>query len=517
MDNEKAVTVIPQEYVGVLMPALSIEQAIERRNQVVAYVKKAFVKEVDFGAIAGTDKPTLLKPGAEKLCSLFQLTPRFAVVASVVDWDGSTHGGEALFYYHYKCSLYRGPYLIAEGEGSCNSHEKKYRYRYADRVCPSCGQPTIKRSKFPPRDAPEMEPGWYCHTKAGGCGANFDADAPAIVEQKVGQVLNPDVAEQLNTIQKMGQKRALVAATLIAVNASEFFTQDLEDMTIEGTYEVKGVVSEKPTDPKEPASRGAGNAAKPAAATVTNGPAAAHPPRSAPISTNQRNKLIEMYGERFGGSDSEIQEGLDAIFESAFKHPLAGSTLAEASKIISQMIGEKVPAANNAHPKPVQSTQEATEAIFGNPLKNDGGSPAPLSQQPAATAPTAEPQRPWDLAGVRRALDRWEDKHAKDRQQTPEALQKFRGLICGKLDELLGGEEPRHILVYCVHATRGGSTADLSQLQLSAYYEWMALESRGENGQRVYLATPDTEVFKQEANAIITKYRESQGQTKIPL
>jgi hypothetical protein len=65
------------------------------------------------------------------------------------------------------------------------------------------------------------------------------------------------------------------------------------------------------------------------------------PLRTAPMSTNQRNKLIELYGERFGGSEQEIQEGLDAIFESAFKHPMADATLAEASKIISQMIAQK--------------------------------------------------------------------------------------------------------------------------------------------------------------------------------
>ena len=43
------------------------------------------------------------------------------------------------------------------------------------------------------------------------------------------RVPNPDVADLVNTIQKMAQKRALVAATLIATSASEFFTQDVED------------------------------------------------------------------------------------------------------------------------------------------------------------------------------------------------------------------------------------------------------------------------------------------------
>jgi hypothetical protein len=44
------------------------------------------------------------------------------------------------------------------------------------------------------------------------------------------KVPNPDVADLVNTIDKVAQKRALIAATLIAVNASEFFTQDVEDM-----------------------------------------------------------------------------------------------------------------------------------------------------------------------------------------------------------------------------------------------------------------------------------------------
>jgi hypothetical protein len=48
------------------------------------------------------------------------------------------------------------------------------------------------------------------------------------------RIPNPDVADVVNTIQKMAQKRALVAATLIATSASEFFTQDVEDADLNG-------------------------------------------------------------------------------------------------------------------------------------------------------------------------------------------------------------------------------------------------------------------------------------------
>jgi hypothetical protein len=49
------------------------------------------------------------------------------------------------------------------------------------------------------------------------------------VDTTLYRIPNPDVADVVNTIQKMAQKRALVAATLIATSASEFFTQDMED------------------------------------------------------------------------------------------------------------------------------------------------------------------------------------------------------------------------------------------------------------------------------------------------
>ncbi len=212
------------------MPAMVIGDAIARRNALVEFVKAVMVDKTDYGVIPGTDKPTLLKPGAEKLNTLFGLSSRFTIIEKETDWTGKEHGGEPFFYFVYRCQLWRGDRQIAESDGSCNSMEKKYRYRKGERVCPECGKPAIKRSKFPPREDPTAQPGWYCYDKIGGCGYVFLATDPRIIDQQVGQVINPDIAEQVNTIQKMAQKRALIAATLLAVNASEFFTQDVEDM-----------------------------------------------------------------------------------------------------------------------------------------------------------------------------------------------------------------------------------------------------------------------------------------------
>ncbi len=205
------------------MPALSVQQAIDRFNQVVEFVRTVMREGVDYGVIPGTEKPTLLKPGAEKLCTLFGLTSRFEIIRSAEDWTGADHNGEPFFFYLYRCRLQRGDMIIAEGDGSANSWEQKYRYREAQRKCLQCGQAAIIRGKQ------EYGGGWVCFRKRGGCGAKFDIEDRAITDQPAGRVLNENIADQVNTIQKMAQKRSLIAATLLAVNGSEFFTQDGEE------------------------------------------------------------------------------------------------------------------------------------------------------------------------------------------------------------------------------------------------------------------------------------------------
>lgn len=211
------------------MPVMNIEIAVARRKQLVEFTRQIMHEGTDYGKIPGTDKPTLLKPGAEKLVVFFGLAPVFVPTLTVQDWTGDEHGGEPLFYYRYKCELYRNGSLMATGEGSCSSRESKYRYRKGERVCPECGKPAIRK------DTKKADGGWYCWAKLDGCGTQFKKGDARIEQQEVGRVPNPDVADLDNTILKMAQKRALIAAVLIGVNASEFFTQDVEDF-VEGDY-----------------------------------------------------------------------------------------------------------------------------------------------------------------------------------------------------------------------------------------------------------------------------------------
>jgi len=287
VNDEKALTTTQQSALA-LMPVMALEDAIRRRRQVVQLIKsELWNPEVDSAAVPGTDKPTLRKPGAEKLTTFFGLAPKFLGVESILDWTGQDHGGEALFHLKYNCRLWYGDRFVAEGLGSCNSWESKYRYRKSERVCPECGTAAIIKGKA------EYGGGWLCWGKRGGCGAKFKAGNKAIEEQATGRVLNPDVADLVNTIDKMAQKRALIAATLLAVNASEFFTQDLDDYedVIEG--EAREVTTTEP-----PAQETRKRPPKPEPArTVPNGGAkAAEAPKAQPLTPEQQAKDAHALG-----------------------------------------------------------------------------------------------------------------------------------------------------------------------------------------------------------------------------
>lgn len=206
------------------MPEMNVETAVERFKALGQFVKTIMRPETDYGIIPGTPKPTLLKPGAEKLCTFFGLTKEETILDREMDWTGKDHGGEPFFYFHYLIRLSRNGRLVAEADGSANSWETKHRYRQGEYKCPKCHKETIRRSKE------DKGGGYYCWSKLGGCGAQFKKGDAAIESQDVGKRKNPDPADLVNTIQKMAYKRALVAATLVAVNASEYFTQDIEDL-----------------------------------------------------------------------------------------------------------------------------------------------------------------------------------------------------------------------------------------------------------------------------------------------
>jgi len=153
---------------------LTLEEIVSQAKKITDVIRTAMEEGVHYGRIQGTQKPTLLKPGAEKLCLLFRLDPQYQSV--------ETFSGEHLSVKSV-CTLWHIPtgQRFGSGEGSCSTLESKYAWRW--------------RGQGPTRE----------------------------------RVPNPDLADQYNTVLKMANKRALVAAVLNCTAASDVFTQDLED------------------------------------------------------------------------------------------------------------------------------------------------------------------------------------------------------------------------------------------------------------------------------------------------
>lgn len=212
----------PQTHRAILTEE-ALQADTEQRKLLAQFINGHMVEGTDFGKIPGTDKPTLLKPGAEKLVDLFRCTPKFALVKVEEDFE------RGFFNYMFRVRLYQrdAESVVAEGFGSANSREGRYRWRDAQRKCPKCAKATIFASK--------NEPGFYCWAKKGGCGAKFGPQDPTITTQVAGKVENDDIATLANTILKMAKKRALVDGAIALARCSDMFTQDVEDFTDYGT------------------------------------------------------------------------------------------------------------------------------------------------------------------------------------------------------------------------------------------------------------------------------------------
>lgn len=210
---------------------MSVDAVVDQVAKVEELMLRVMKKDIDYGVIPGTQKPTLLKPGAEKLAFLFNYIPTVELrEVSLPDDHREFHCEITLHHRH------SGDH-VGDGVASCSTMESRYRWRKAQRTCPDCEGETIIKGKS------EYGGGWLCWQKKGGCGAKFADRDPNITEQQVGKVENPDIADVYNTVKKIAKKRALTDAILTATGASSLFTQDVEDFQ-EG--------SGPPNSPSEP-------------------------------------------------------------------------------------------------------------------------------------------------------------------------------------------------------------------------------------------------------------------------
>lgn len=222
--------------------------------------RNVLVDTIDYGVIPGTEKKTLLQPGAQKLAATFGLEPDIECLTKIEDWTGADHGGEAFFYYEYKVTMRRDGKAIGVGIGSANSWDSKHRFRWVNETALPEG---LDKSTLVRRGGRIKEALWKIEKaetsgKYGKPQAYWDAFQTAKAEGRVTileepknerfarfkgeketfwsiegyeyRLPNDKIYDVVNTVNKMAAKRAFVAAVLMAVGGSEFFTQDVEDM-----------------------------------------------------------------------------------------------------------------------------------------------------------------------------------------------------------------------------------------------------------------------------------------------
>lgn len=133
-------------------------------------------RDVDFGVIPKTKKPSLYKSGAEKICFAYGLMQRYHIESKIEQTDP-----EPFFFYTVRCDLVKlnlnngQEYVFTSGYGSANTKEKR-----------------------------------------NGFNGAFDA---------------------ANSSLKMAAKRALTSAAISVCGGSDLFTMDIEDEAVNKNYE----------------------------------------------------------------------------------------------------------------------------------------------------------------------------------------------------------------------------------------------------------------------------------------
>lgn len=98
-----------------------VQDSMNKINQFQKVIQGALVEGHDYGqAFYGSSKPSLLKPGAEKILMLLGLSSEYEIIEQIQDYD------EGFFAYTIRCILTKNGIVVTEGLGHCNSKEKKY-------------------------------------------------------------------------------------------------------------------------------------------------------------------------------------------------------------------------------------------------------------------------------------------------------------------------------------------------------------------------------------------------------
>ena len=195
-----------KSFVVVEKNTLTAKEIKAQVNLIQSVMEAVMKNNVHYGKVPGCgDKPTLLKPGAEKIMATFMLA------ADPTIEDLSTE--DVIRYRLTVKMLTRDGHFLGAGVGECSSEEEKYHWRKV--VCDEEFNAT-------PEDRRREK--WSKDYKTG---------KPFTTKQ-----IMTNKADIANTILKIAKKRGLVDGVLTVTAASDIFAQDLEDMPAEILPEV---------------------------------------------------------------------------------------------------------------------------------------------------------------------------------------------------------------------------------------------------------------------------------------
>lgn len=326
---------------------LTVEDIVAKIQKVKDIQKAVLKKDIHFGTIPGTPKPSLYKPGAEILNMTFRLTPRYEGEREPIDL-GNGHRE-----YVIRCELFHihtGTFY-GSGVGSCSTLESKYRYR------PGPVEPTGRPVPGSYWDMRKTDPAKALELLGGKGFVTKKVDGRWEI-CRAGEVIeNPNLADQYNTVLKMAAKRAYIDATLKANCASEVFTQDLEDMRDnDDARQGKGNDEDgaPPTDapPTPPAAAGPGPAC----------PKCGAPTRRVPAGTGKNGKPYDPFWSctTFPKCDGVVRNGKTQTAPAQTSAPPQQTSAPDPGEGAPFPDGD--PWAGQEPPPPTDETQPATTA-----------------------------------------------------------------------------------------------------------------------------------------------------------
>jgi len=197
---------------------MRVEDVLEQVALIQRIMQSVMKQGEHYGVIPGTgQKPSLLKPGAEKICFTFRLAPEYEVIERQMEREHRE--------YRVTCTLRTVTgRSVGQGVGSCSTMESKYRFRTGPKE--GTGKPVPHEywnmRKTDPAKALELIGGkGHIVAKESGMWQIFTQGE---------KMENDSIADTYNTVLKMAKKRAHVDAVLTATAASDIFTQDVEEI-----------------------------------------------------------------------------------------------------------------------------------------------------------------------------------------------------------------------------------------------------------------------------------------------